>query len=344
MSVSVQNRRIRLRSAVAAGLTALLLVPTIVLFIQVCESIADERTSTSRERSAVQYLTGLDPLLTALVDAQATAVRQPPAGVPAAQPASTGPTALGAAVAGVADIDAAVGADLGTTSRWAGLRSRIERLPTAASGNPAAAYQAYVEAGDLLLALYAAVADHSGLSRDPARDVAYLQRAAAVGLPETVLHAARLADLSRLTAQPGADAKQLQPQLPGLRLTVETSLDELTGDLQAAGADTDSRTLSGGLLATVDDMRRSIETLLRVSGKTDPDPVPQAAARGSAERARTELGDTVRTEIDGLLRSRLSALDNRAVRAQVTLGAAVLVALLALLTILDGRGRPDAPR
>jgi hypothetical protein len=334
MSVTVENRRNRLRSAVAAVLTVLLLVPLGILFLQIWDSTEDERTATRTERQGVEYLTRLGPLLTALTDAQGAALQ----GRTDANPA------LKTAVDGVSEIDALIGADLGATSRWNGLRTKIEALPAAAAGGPLAVFQAHVEATELLFALYGAIGDNSRMVRDPDNDLAHLQRAVTVDLPETANLAARAADLSLLAANADADQKKLlQPQLSAITLGIDGSVGRLTDNLQAAVTDTTSRTLSSNLLATVDGFRQGIEGLVRAASETKPDPAALTTARSAMQKATTNLSGTILTEMDGLLRTRLDDLDDRGLRAQITAGAAVLLALLALVAILGGRRRRGAP-
>ena len=178
MSVTVQSRRNRLRSVTAAVLTVLLLVPLGVLFAAAWDTTTDDRARTIREQQGVQYLARLAPLVTTLADAQSAAlagVRTPPAG-------------LAGTVAAVSEIDGRLGATLRTTQRWADLRDRIDKL-AGVTGTSLDVYRAHVEVGDLLLALFAAVRDNSRLVSDPDNDIAFLQQAVAVDLPETVAQA-----------------------------------------------------------------------------------------------------------------------------------------------------------
>jgi surface antigen len=338
MSVTVENRRNRLRSAVAAILTILVLVPVGILFLQSWNTTRDRRDTTRSEQEGVEYLTRLGPLLTALVEAQGAALQ----GGSAASPA------LSAALNGVAEVDARLGnarpgVGLSTTDRWNGLRAKIEALPASAARGPAIAFQSHVEAADLLLALFAAVRDNSLLVRDPDNDLSHLQQAVAVDLPQAVNLSARTADLSLILANAEAGQQRLlAPQLGAAALTLDLSVDRLTDDLQAAAADTRSRTLSSNLLATVDGIRQGIEGLVQAATATKPDVAALIGARGAMQTATTGLYGTLLTEMDGLLNARLDDLDADDLRAMITAGAAALLVLLATVVPLLGRrnGRP----
>jgi hypothetical protein len=199
MAVSVDNRRSRTRSALAAVLTVLILVPAAILFASVWGTISDKKDSTQLEQQGVEYVSALAPLISALAEAQSSAL----AGV------SDAPGSLTAAINGVAAADQLLGDALGTRERWTGLRQKIEALPKV-TGNPVLVFQAHVEVSDLSLALYNAVRNNSELVRDADNDISHLQQAIAVDLPSTVIQVSRMGDLSQLVANGNA---QLQAQL-----------------------------------------------------------------------------------------------------------------------------------
>ncbi len=197
MAVSVDDRPSRLRAALAGVLTILILVPAGLLFLRVWQQNEDERESTRREQQGVEYLTSLSPLVSALAEAQSSAL-QGTAGPPAS---------LTAAVDRVAATDQRLGETLGTRQRWTGLREKISALPTAA-GDPVQVFQAHVEATDLTLALYRSVLDNSELSRDPDNDVSHVQEALGIDLPATVVQVSRMGDLSLMLANLPGSAKE----------------------------------------------------------------------------------------------------------------------------------------
>jgi hypothetical protein len=120
MAVSVGGRPSRLRAALAAILTILILVPAGVLFLRVWQDIEDERDGARLEQLGVEYLTALSPLISALAEAQSSAL----------QGVSAAPASLTAAMTRVAAVDQRLGAELGTRERWAGLRDKIDALPS----------------------------------------------------------------------------------------------------------------------------------------------------------------------------------------------------------------------
>jgi hypothetical protein len=176
MSASATNRPSHLRAALAALVTVLILAPAGVLFAWVWNDNQDRRDSTKLEQQGVEYLTGLAPLVSGLVEAQTSALR----GVTAA------PGSLTSAVSQVSAADQRLGDALGTHERWSGLRDKIQHL-AGAGGTPMAVYQAHVEVTDLALGLYHTVRDGSGLVRDPDNDLSHLQQALTVDLPGTVV-------------------------------------------------------------------------------------------------------------------------------------------------------------
>src|SRR5918998_1704736 len=150
MAVSVDNRPSRLRAALAAVLTILILVPAGLLFLRVWQQNEDERDRTKHQQQGVEYLTSLAPLVSALAEAQSSAL----------QGVSEPPASLTAAVARVAAADQRLGDALGTRERWTGLRDKIGALPSVTGPNTLQIFQAHVEVTDLALALYRAVLDN----------------------------------------------------------------------------------------------------------------------------------------------------------------------------------------
>src|SRR3954468_5027254 len=163
MAVSVDNRPARSRSALAALLTVLILVPTGYLFFRVWQHNDDEHDNTKLEKQGVEYLTSLYPLISALAESESSALSG----------ASAAPTSLSSAAARGSAVDQRLGDALGTHERWAGLRDRIGKLPSTAGG-PSAVFQAHVEAADLALALCNNVRSNSTLIQDPDNDLSHL--------------------------------------------------------------------------------------------------------------------------------------------------------------------------
>jgi hypothetical protein len=336
MPVSVDNRLSRSRSVIAAVLTILVLVPTGYLFYRVWQTNADGRSDTKLERQGVDYVTSLGPLVSALAEAQSSAL----------QTVSAAPAALSAAVARVTEADQRLGTALGTRDRWTGLRDRIDQLSTV-TGNPVSVYQAYVEATNLTLALYDAVRNNSTLIRDPDNDLSNLQQAIAVDLPSTMIQVSRMGDLSLLVAKAQGSPDQqaiLAPQFGAAAQSVTTSVNALTDDLQAAVDDTNSRTLSGNLVTTLDSFRRGVESLTRGANPGgQPNAATIATAQTQLQSSLRSLAGAVVREMDGLLQDRLNRLDTERWGALIAAGTAVLLTLAALAVWLTGRRRYRMP-
>jgi hypothetical protein len=335
MAVSVDNRPTRTRSALAALLTVLILVPAGYLFYRVWQANDEARDSTKLEQQGVEYLTNLSPLISSLAESESSAL----------QGVSAAPASVTAAVARVGAVDQRLGEALGTRERWAGLRDKIGRLPGVA-GDPTTVFQAHVEVTDLALGLYDTVRNNSTLVRDPDNDLSHLQQAVAVDLPNTVVQVNRMGDLSLMLAnvrgnssQRAAQQAALGPQFGAAVQTVGTAVASLTDNLQAAVDDTNSPTLSGNLVTSLDSFRRGVENLTRGA---NPGAAPVAATMATAQtQLQTSLnglaGVTLR-EMGKLLDDRLDTLNTKRIEA---LAAAALVLLLIIAAvILRVTGRP----
>ncbi|GAA2593189.1 hypothetical protein GCM10010435_85200 [Winogradskya consettensis] len=315
-------------------MTVLILVPAGVLFTRVWSDVSDRRASTKLEQMGVEYLAALAPLVSSLAEAQSSAL----SGV------SDPPVSLTTAVNGVAAVDQRLGGDLRTRDRWTGLRQKIELLPKT-TGDPLTVLQAHVEVADLTLALYEAVRDNSELARDPDNDLAHLQEAVGVDLPTTVVEVSRMGDYSQLVAKATAtQLAQLSPQFGAAVLAVNTYVNSLTDNLQAAVDNTTSGTLSGSLVSGLDSFRRGVESLTRGA---NPGGVPNAATMATAQSqlqvSLSNLSTITVREMATLLQDRL---DRLAYREAETLAAGVLIALLiigAVVLPLTGRRRRGRP-
>ncbi len=330
----MNSRRTRLTSALAVILTVLVLVPTGILFTRVWQENSEQRDRTELEQQGVEYLTALSPLINSLVEAQSTALQ----GV--AEP----PGSLARAVQGVAEVDGRVGADLQTTPRWSGLQTKISNL-SKASG-PLAVYQAHVETTDLALALYAAVRRNSQLNLDPDSAMANLHRAVAVDMPTTIVRVSRMGDLANiLQAVTGADRQNIAVQFGYEVLAVQESVDSLTDNLQAAVDNTDSSSLSGDLVSTLDSFRRGVESMTRGANPGgNPNVATMSTAQSTLQTALNSLSGVTLKEMDRVLDDRMGSLDYRRIEA---LAMALLVLVLVLAAVLwptlHRRRNPDTP-
>jgi hypothetical protein len=341
MAASATTRPSRLRAALAALVTILVLAPAGVLFAWVWNDNQDQRDGTKQEQQGVEYLTSLSPLISGLVEAQSSAL----------QGVSTAPASLTAAVARVATVDQRLGDTLGTHERWSGLRDKIQRLPSVA-GSAIEIFQAHVEVTDLALALYNAVREDSQLVRDPDNDLSNLQQALAVDLPATVVQVSRMGDLSQMVANITGSAAQRQqaqailvPQFGAAVQQVNTDVASLTDNLQSAVDDTESTTLSGNLVTSVDSFRRGVESFTRGADPTGgkPNTATMATAQSQLQSSLSGLSGVLVREMNGLLQDRLDRLDTRRLEVLITAGVLMLLVLIALILLLTGQRRDGAP-
>jgi hypothetical protein len=336
MAASDGNSPSRLRPVLAVVLAILILAPVGLLFFRVWQQNADERDNAEREQHGVEYLGGLAPLISALTEAQSSAL----------QGVSAAPQSLTTAVGRMAAIDKRIGADLGTRERWTGLRDRINQLGSV-TGDSLQIYQANVEATNLTLALFKSVADSSALSRDPDNDLSHLQQAFALDLPNTTVMVSRMGDLSLMLQKlTGSDDRTAQaratllPQFGAAVLAVNTNVASLTDNLQAAVDDTDSQTLSGSLVTTVDAFRRGVESFIRGAspgGSSAPNAAAMATAQSQLQTSLSSLSGVLVREMRGLLESRIDRLDSRRIEAIIMGALAVLLVAALILLIVSGR-------
>jgi hypothetical protein len=314
----MNSRRTRLRSALAVILTVLVLVPTAVLFGRVWSENSDQRAGTELEQQGVEYLTALSPLVSALVEQQSAAL----------QGVNDPPKSLDPAIARVAAVDARLGDSLKTKARWGSLRQKIAKLPKVA-GTPLVVYQAHVEVTDLVLALYSTIRRNSHLNRDPDNDLSNLQQAVAIDMPTTVVRGSRMGDYAAiLQAVTGKTRAAITVQFGEEVLAVQDSVDSLTDNLQAAVDDTNSSTLSGSLVSTLDSFRRGVESMARGANPGGaPNVATMAIAQSSLQTALNSLSSVTLKEMARLLDDRMSTLNYRR-------GEAVAMGLLAVLLVL----------
>jgi hypothetical protein len=147
-------------------------------------------------------------------------------------------------------------------------------------------------------------------------------------------------------AAPAASRGQITVQFGESVLDVQKSVAALTGDLQAAVEDTNSKTLSGSLVSTLDQFRRAIESMNRGANLGgEPNVATIATAQSTLQTALTTLAGVTLNEMAGLLNDRMSTLNYRRTEA-IVMGLLVLVLVVgALIFTLTGRRRemPAAP-
>ena len=325
----MNSRRTRLRSALAAILTVLVLVPTAVLFGRVWTDVSGRKDSVELEKQGVEYLTALAPLVSALAESQSTAI----------QGVSAPPDTLAAAVSRVAAVDARLGDDLKTKDRWADLQENIGKLPKVTGALNV--FEAHVEVTDLTLELYNAVRRNAELNRDPDSDMANLQQAVAVDMPETVVRVNRMGDLANLLQAAGAANRgELTVRFGQEVLASQDAVDELTDSLQAAVDDTKSQTLSGSLVTSLDSFRRGVESMTRGANPgRAPNVATMSTAQSTLQTALSNLSGITLKEMERLLDDRTDSLNYRRNEALVMGLLALLLVLAAVLWPAIGRRR-----
>jgi len=322
-------QQFRVRTArptvLAAALVLVLLVPVSFLFFQSYDSVNDRRTATQREIQGVAYLRALGHLTLTIAEAQAASV----AGQGANQ------EAVAAAVSQVAAVDDRYGDALRTHDRWSGVRAKIDSLRSDPRANAPTALVAYQEVTDLLLGLYGKVRDQSGLVHDPDADAFQLQESVGANLPIAVVAAGRLADNAVYASGLPEDKRPaVLPDIALARVTLTYSAGRLIDGLRAASDDTESRTLGGNVLSTLDRFQLTTQALLSVSGQAGlpaSDPSMIAVQRAEVQKASGELSATILNEADRLLDSRRDALTRDRL---LLLAAGILALVLALLAFV----------
>jgi hypothetical protein len=253
-------------------------------------------------------------------------------------------------VARVAATDQRLGDDLKTHERWNGLKDKISRLPGVA-GDKQTVFQAHVEATDLALGLYNTVRNNSTLARDPDNDLSHLQQAVAVDLPNTVVQVNRMGDLALMltgiqgsSTQRAAQQAAIGPQFGAARQAVSDAVNSLTDNLQAAVDDTNSPTLSGNLVNSLDSFRRGVESLTRgANAGGAPVAATMATAQTQLQTSLNGLSGVTLKEMNGLLDDRLDSLNNQRAEALIAAALTVLLVIAALIVRMTGRRRRHVP-
>ncbi|MGC4754853.1 hypothetical protein [Micromonospora trifolii] len=336
--MTVPAPRARRRPSTLGRLLPLLLIgallaPLGLLVTSNWRQATDDRDLAARERLGVQYLTALAAVTDALVEAQSNAVN----GRPAAR------EALDGAVEKAAAVDARIGGELLSQERWAGVRAKLEALRGRGASDPEAAFTAYGEASDLLLALHRKVRESSGLVRDPEADSFFLQDSAGQELPEAVVGAGRLADLATLVSRrPAAEQPRGLLELTGLRVSALAPAADLVDNLRSAVDGSESTDLGANVLTPLDTYQRSVEALAAYSvpGKDTGvvNPGQLSAAALNSHRSARQLQPVILTELDALLAERVDRLNrDRWLTAGAGVVAVLLLGWLAALLVAAGR-------
>lgn len=338
------------RVAAAFLLTLAMLLPLAFLFARFWDSTGADRDFVRDERRGVAYLRPLTRLLGSLTEAQSTAVAGKKVEV----------TAIRSAMGSVDGVDRAEGDALRASQRWDELRTRIDTVVTR-SPKGADAYRAYSEVTDLTVDLMLKIGDTSKLILDPELDSYYLMEATLLRLPQVLVNAGRVADLSVLAGQagdvatgtgntgdntgntgdatgtggqPGASEANADSsvRLAIARDRVASATAAIHSGLSKSFRATGSEKLGPNLVGPLDAFRTAADRVAPTSALIDvgtPRLAPEtvSADRDALQRAALQFGDTVLIELDGLLADRADRIDGERTTAPVTLALGALVAV-----------------
>ncbi len=318
-----------LRIAAAFAVVAAVLLPLAFVFAQFWTSTGDNLRFVNDERRGVAYLQPLVRLLGTLTDAQSAATRGKPIDV----------AQLRAAVAAVDAVDQAQDDRLRTRQRWSQLRAQIEAATARGTFTGEDAYATYSETNDLVLSLMAKIGDTSNLILDPELDSYYLMDTALLRLPQVLVDAGRLADLSALLAS--TKSATGSAQLAVARDRVATTADTIDVGLRKSFSATSSKTLGPNLLGQLDAFRSAANdlapsSLLLRQSDTGLDPEALASARAQLERATLQMAGTTLAELDALLSVRGDHLDGQRTAALVAFLIGALAGAVVLWQRLPG--------
>jgi hypothetical protein len=312
-----------------AVLAVALLIPVGILFVGAWRADTNQITSTRSEQDGARYIRALQPLTSAITQAESLGV------------ASDALTfdAIDRATLDIGRVDDSVGGALRTHAFFDNLRTKIQQLHARALGDPQTAFAAFSEVSALIQQLYDKVRMASGLIRDPEAATYYLEDAAARQLPASVIAAGQYGDL--ITAgsqQPNSVTAALTPQILAVRASLFGAADILSNDINEAVNESGSGTITGDLLAKLDLYRRSIDSLAPASVMTIDFNNTNFLAHAMSDKVRTEDAATVLNgelldTIDVLLANRLTTTLNH---RWATLGTGVLGLLLALSPLVVG--------
>jgi hypothetical protein len=334
-------------------------VSVCALFAQVWSRLGDDIDSHAHERDGLRYLTALNKVTAAVVNAESGAV----AGDTVSR------SDVSSAVAGVTAVDTRLGDELGAQERWAAIRVKIEALPDKKLTDADAAYTAYTEVTDLLLALYTRVRVESGLDRDPDPVSFYLQDGATQELPEVIVRSGRYNDLAVLASaqqsrgrpetpdsRTAAAALQAQASAAGVqasfRAQISEGVSDLNDDLQAAVETSAKGTLGTALLQQLDSFQRSADQLapppITLAAGALANPVEVGKQRNETQSSAFDLMGTLMTVLDKSVADQRDSASSARLRASVLFLATLLLILAtAVVGILGGgrrsRRRPTRP-
>jgi hypothetical protein len=310
------------------------LLPAGVLFAQVWRWTGDSRDDITTERDAVTYLVALSQLSVALGDAQSESV----AGRTGSRDAVT------RGIDAVNAVDSRLGDTLMTTERWTNVRETIESLPNS-GGMPT--FNAFSEVSETLRALYNLVWVNGLLAREPETDAYFLADAGAEEVPQTLIAAGRVADLSMLlNNRPASEIPAALAALGVAQAALVEAGGDLTEDLQSAVDGNTQGNLTASLLSRLDRFRRAVDavaTSALPTGQSRPtvDADRVSKARTDLQAAGSDLHAAILRELDAIIATRGDGLDTQRQLAIATIALAAILAVMPMFAVLVRRRRPD---
>jgi len=325
---SAARRSVLSRIALAVAF----LVPLVFLFVQAWQTDSDKAAAAQAEKRGLQYLSALQPVISAVADTQSVVVG---GGKPSFD-------IVDQAVLNASDVDDQIGAGLQTHVLWAQARSDIANLH-GQTLDPRTAVAKFGAVTSELMALVDKVRQVSGLIRDSDPDTYFLEDAAANQLPSSVVYAGQYGDYAHI------GLTSVGPQMAGdnaniiaSRAALLTASNNLGADVQSAVDATASRSLSADLLAKLDAYRLAIDGLApaqipQAGHFSDQDNAQAAADRATVVNAATALGGAMYAALNTLLDARISSVDGHRWVLVAVLVAGVLIALVPLVLLLVRR-------
>lgn len=313
------------------------LAPLVMLFAQAWQTDSDKVAAAQAEKRGLQYLSALQPVISAVADTESVAVG-------GSKPSFD---IVDQAVLNASDVDDQLGTSLQTHVLWAQARSDIANLH-GQSLDARAWVSRFSTVSTELTALADKVRQTSGLIRDPDPDTYYLQDAAANQLPASIVYAGQYGDYTVIGyTSVGAQMSGDNANIISSRAALITASNNLGTDVQSAVDATASRSLSADLLAKLDAYRLAIDGLAPaqtpLAGQTSAQDNAQAAAdKATVVNADNALNGAMYAALNNLLDARISSVSGHRWLLIGMLALGVVVALIPLVLLLVRRGTRNA--
>jgi len=287
---------------------------------------------SAKERLGVEYNRAVFPVLRAAQDLRRDAVAQATTGQ--APPSLADSQArLKAAQDQLAAAEQKLGAELGTAKAYADMRAAAANA-LAASGAPAAVFQAHMAHAQAVLAVLFQATDGSNLTLDPDIDSYYLMDAAFFRMPEITEAVGLTRGLGNKVLRAGAmepEERKLFYQQDAVARYLFAALNAGLPKSYAANTELAGRVRS-------DEAQRAMEAFLSMAdknlGKPIDAPAPDVASAFVAQAnqaldAQYQLADRLMTELDALLVKRIDGMTSKRMWATIVLAVGLLLAAYA---------------